>query len=559
MARAVISATPLTIRSLERIPILASIIALAVAGIVLIGWLLRAPLLVQMLPWADPTVPHVAVGLAIGGVALMCVRSARRELRIVGVAGAAILVAIALLMFTVDALPGGRAIERAFFTGGHAPGHLQIPVNTAVSLLFVAGGLAALAIPRFADSRVPQFFGAVALLIAFVAFVGYAFGFVGLYQPGRSLGMTPWTVVAIHALAVGVIFARKTVGFPALLSDPGAGGRLARRLLPAAIAIPFAVAWIVAQGERAGYYSGVIGDSLFTVLTVVALVWIVSRSARVVQRTDLARAQLLAREAHEREVAQQALIAAETASSAKSDFLAVMSHELRTPLTAIIGYEELLADGITGPVNTQQVQQLSRIKSSAQHLLGLIDEILTFSRLEAGRETVHLEVIDVNRAIETSTELVAPLAAEKKLGFAVYPLDPPRTMRTDSGKLRQIVVNLLANAVKFTSRGGITLTTSVDGSDLVLAVCDTGVGITAEHQERCFEAFWQAEQKATRRATGTGLGLTVTRRLARLMGGDVTLESATGHGTTFTVRLPGVQPPTTQPVAAMSAAAHQRA
>jgi signal transduction histidine kinase len=172
---------------------------------------------------------------------------------------------------------------------------------------------------------------------------------------------------------------------------------------------------------------------------------------------------------------------------------------------------------------------------------------------------VHLEVIDVNRTVESSAELVAPLAAEKKLGFAVYPLDPPRTIRTDPGKIRQIVVNLLANAVKFTARGGITLTTAVENGELVLSVCDTGLGIPPEHHERIFEPFWQAEQKATRRATGTGLGLTVTRRLARLMGGEVSVESAAGQGTTFTVRLPGVLAATAPVVDVLPAAVHQRA
>jgi hypothetical protein len=306
------------IRSIERIPVIASATALVVSAVVLVGWQLDSRLLMSMLPWAAPTLPHTALALALGGVALLSARSRRPELRMLGIAGAAGLVFFALLVFGAHAIPGGTALERVFFSGGHAPEHLRIPANTAVALLLLAGGITALAIRRFADSRVPQLFGAGALLIAFVAFVGYAFGFVGLYQPGASLGMTPWSVVAIHALALGVIFARSNVGFPALLSDPGAGGRLARRLLPAAIAIPFAVAWAVAQGKRAGYYGGVIGDSLITVLTVVALVWIVSRSARVVQRTDLSRAQLLAREQHEREVAEQALIAAETASSAKS-------------------------------------------------------------------------------------------------------------------------------------------------------------------------------------------------------------------------------------------------
>lgn len=534
--------TPLTIRFLERLPLFASVTAILIAAVALTGWWFEIPGLTRIVPWAAPMLPQTAVATALAGVALLLACIERRWVRTIAFVSAALVALMSTFTFGAHDLPGGDVVERLFFGGGHAPDHLQIPVNTALALLLLGVSIALLSLQRLRDKRATQLFAAGALIVAFVAFVGYSFGVGGLYQPTSALGMSVWSVVAIHALSLGVIFARTRVGFPALLTDRGPGGRLARRLLPAAIVIPFIVAWIVAQGERANYFDAYLASSLATVLTVIALVWISARGARVVQRTDRERAHVFAREQHEREVAQQALIAAETASSAKSDFLAVMSHELRTPLTAIIGYEELLADEVTGPVNAQQAQQLSRIKASAQHLLGLIDEILTFSRLEAGRETIRLEITEVNRIIEEAASLISPLAGEKKLGFAVYPLDPPRQMRVDPGKLRQILVNLLSNAVKFTSQGGITLTTAVDAGELVVRVADTGVGIAEDHIDRIFEPFWQVEQKATRRVGGTGLGLTVTRRLARLLGGDVTVESAPNEGTVFTATVPGVIP-----------------
>jgi two-component system, sensor histidine kinase and response regulator len=535
------SATPLTIRFLQRTPVYAGIAALLIPAIAVTGWWLEQPVLTTLLPWAAPMRPQTAIGVALAGAALLLARSEHRAARIVAIVSAASAVLITLLTVAVAPAPFGLS-DRLIIRYPGAPEYLATPVNMAVALTLLGVALVMLALPQFRRSRWPQILAAVALVIAFIAFVGYAFGVAGMYRPTAARGMSAWSVISIHALALGVIFARTDVGFAGLLTDTGPGGRLARQLMPAAIVIPFVVAWVVQQGERARTFEADLSTSLIAVLTVVALVWITGRGARAVQKTDAQRAAVFAREQHEREVAQQALMAAETASSAKSDFLAVMSHELRTPLTAIIGYEELLADEITGTVNAQQAQQLSRIKASAQHLLGLIDEILTFSRLEAGRETIGLEVVDVNTIVAEAAGLVSPLAGEKKLGFAVYPLDPPRQMRVDAGKLRQILVNLLSNAVKFTNQGGITVSSSVEGAYLMTRVADTGVGISADHVDKIFEPFWQVEQKATRRVGGTGLGLTVTRRLARLLGGDVTVESAPGEGSVFTAKLPGVLP-----------------
>jgi signal transduction histidine kinase len=229
---------------------------------------------------------------------------------------------------------------------------------------------------------------------------------------------------------------------------------------------------------------------------------------------------------------------AEAANDAKSTFLAMMSHELRTPLTAIIGYEELLADGITGPVSEAQRAQLTRIKASATHLLTLIDEVLSLARIEAGREVTQRESIDVGALMHAAAELVVPLAAAKGLTCAVRAPGDRLSLTTDPVKARQILVNLLANAVKFTERGEITFTVRQDGGAVIFEVRDTGIGIAPENVERVFDAFWQVQQKTTRRVGGTGLGLHVSRRLARLLGGDITVESAPGRGSTFVLVLP---------------------
>ena len=244
--------------------------------------------------------------------------------------------------------------------------------------------------------------------------------------------------------------------------------------------------------------------------------------------------------------------AALAASKAKSDFLAVMSHELKTPLSTIVACTDLLEAEIAGPLTQDQRDQLGHVLASALHLLQLIDEILSFSRMEAGREKVRLETVDLDTLVEDAAALIRPVALDRGLRFRVEGLAEPCLVRTDPPKVRQVLLNLLSNAVKFTESGEVVLAVAVEDQWAVFRVRDTGIGIPPEYQERIFEAFWQVEQSASRRASGTGLGLSVTRRLCRMLGGDVSVESVPGQGTTFTVRLPldGVQLPAEEPVAA---------
>ena len=234
---------------------------------------------------------------------------------------------------------------------------------------------------------------------------------------------------------------------------------------------------------------------------------------------------------------------AEEASQAKTQFLAIMSHELRTPLNAIIGFEELLESEVSGPLNDEQRDQLERIRVSAWYLLELIDEVLTLAKLESGRSQVVREEVDMAKLARMAISLVEPAAARKGLRLdARLPGEPVR-LCTDPGKVRQILLNLLSNAVKFTDEGSVAVRIEAPngGNVVCCSIVDSGPGIPADDHARVFEPFTQLDPVNTRREGGAGLGLPICRRLARLLGGDVILESAPGRGSTFVLSLPTSQ------------------
>lgn len=242
---------------------------------------------------------------------------------------------------------------------------------------------------------------------------------------------------------------------------------------------------------------------------------------------------------------QQAYVekmAAIEASRAKSQFLATMSHELRTPLNAILGYADLLVEEAAIDSPPQSVASLKKIHSAGSHLLHLIDEILDLSKIESGKMEVYIEEIDLRDTIEDVLATVQTLADKNGNRIIARYSSSLKTIHSDAKKLRQILLNLLSNACKFTRDGTIEVetktTTQGDMSCVDVIVKDNGIGMTEEQMSRVFDNFSQADSSTTRKYGGTGLGLTISKRLSQLLGGDITVQSQPGKGASFTLRIP---------------------
>ena len=285
-----------------------------------------------------------------------------------------------------------------------------------------------------------------------------------------------------------------------------------------------------ASGRLVGViHAGTIESREFTEEDVILLQLIADRVAHAIERARLLDAERAAR------------TEAELANRAKMEFLAMMSHELRTPLNAIAGYAELLTIGLRGPLTEAQLADVQAIHRNERHLLSLIEEVLTFAKIDAGRIRLEPEDVRVSAALASMSDLIAPQMEQKEIDYRLEPCDSALAVYADVEKLQQIVLNLLSNAVKFTPAGGqITIAASVCSAtnDVEIRVRDTGIGIPRDKIETIFEPFVQLDGGLTRRSQGTGLGLAISRDLARAMHGDLVVESEEGAGAEFVLTLP---------------------
>ncbi len=523
----------------SRVSGVAAFVVCLIGTSVLAGWAFDIEGLKSFrLPGLIVMIPNTAVTFVLAGVALWLRRGDYRQpSRLARVAGGAVL-AVGFATFIeritginlgIDLLLFPMEVRRYPYL---PPG--QMATNSALSFTLAGFSLLAMDVRNRRVRATARLSVALGLGIALLALIGYLYGARPLYAIDRAAGMALLTAIGMTALHTGILFARPRRGAVSLLVSDDPGGVLLRQLLPLSLATTVMLGWLWIRVRNEGLVTREGGVALFVLLTATTILFLVTRSALVIRRADRARTSYFKREVHARKVAEQA-------SRAKTDFLATMSHELRTPLNAIIGYSSLLMDGIPEPSTPGQREKLQRIAVSAQHLLSLIEDVLSLSRLEFGAEAIVNDDVSVISVARDVLAIIEPLAAAKQLSVVLRTSGRDLTIRTDAKRLRQVLLNLVGNSVKFTAKGTVTLEIEETPDVVRFIVRDTGIGIAPEHQQRVFEAFWQVEQSRTRTVQGTGLGLALSRQLAELLGGKLTLQSELAKGTTVTLTLPNLR------------------
>ena len=521
-----------------RLTAASALVTSAIGLIVLTGWALRIEELQRLFVGRIHMLPITATAFMISGVSLWMQREHKRgAVWILARALALLVLAIGAVTLVERALSWDAGIDRLLFQDQLARLPYQpigrMASNSAVGFALAGAALFLLDGQTRIIRQIAHWFSTMGIAIAALALIGYLYGVQALYQMDATAAMAVSTSLAFFSLHVGILSARPNASWAGRLVVRTGTGMLARRLLLALTIVPLALGWLYIQAREQMLVSREAGVALLVVAMIAIQLTVLLRAAAIVQRGERAQALAL-------ENAAAARDEAERANRAKNDFLAVMSHELRTPLNAIIGYGSLLRDGIPDPATAGQRKQIERIGASAKHLLALIDEVLTLSRLELGRERVTPMKIVVATLVEEAAAMMEPEARKKNLAITLDPPDESVVIVTDAGKLRQALVNLISNAVKFTDSGEVSVRARAaeESDEIVFDVEDTGLGISDEHLPRIFDAFWQVDQAPTRRVGGTGLGLHVTRRLIRLLGGDVSARSILGEGSCFTIRVP---------------------
>jgi len=503
--------------------------------------------------------PNTALCVLLLGWALLAVRRGPESVRhgrlaLAGCALAALTMALSLLQLLVEAELG---IDQ-LLTGFPAP--TRMPPITAGALLCLSLALAISSVGA-RQTRAYQGLLALAALLALLPALGYLYRAPLFYQAGAVTSVAPLTVLCLLALLLGCLAARVDEGMWPLLVGSTPGSALMRRALPAVLGLPVLFGWLRLQAEHYAQLPVAVGAGLMTAMTVVSFVSLLLWAANRLRAQDLERRVAVAGLQNARDTLEarvddrtrvlkqtdvelrrsasqltEAKEAAEAAMRARADFLARMSHEMRTPLNGVVGMLEIALRSELAPAQRDYVLTA---RTSAESLLSLINDILDFSKIDAGKLSLSAMPFRLRDCVGTALRESAHAAHQKGLElFMTAARDVPDCLVGDPQRLRQVISNLVSNAVKFTSHGEIRVEIAADrrghGSvALSVTVSDTGVGVPADKQTEIFLAFAQADESTTRRFGGTGLGLAVSAQLVQLMGGQIGVESAEGEGSRF--------------------------